>query len=164
MRKGQPSLRTHPLCSGADPSSDTALRPARQFRDLPCHPRYPGDSFSLPEHWPTPGPANPSEPAIIRLLTLITSGFEGFLRVFNFAIDANRINDLACHGSVGWESLYRNGCLRSALFPVKALPTAHLASERSSRTWQTIVTNPNTSERAHPTNCQALGRDMCDRK
>jgi hypothetical protein len=136
IRKGQPSLRTYPLCSGADPSSDTALWPARQFRDLPCHPRFPGDSFRYLKYWPTPGPANSSEPAIIRLLSLITSGFQSYLRVFNFVTDANRINDLGGSRSVGWESPYRNGSLRyrhaasrSALFPVRTHPTAHLASE-----------------------------------
>ncbi len=36
---------------------------------------------SLSCYWPTPGPAKSSEPAIIRLLTLITSGFEPFLRI-----------------------------------------------------------------------------------
>jgi len=41
--------------------------------------------FSLSCYWPTPGPANPSEPAIIRLEALITSGFEGFFAGFSEA-------------------------------------------------------------------------------
>jgi len=32
--------------------------------------------------WPTPGPAKSSKPAIIRLLTLITNGFQSFSRFF----------------------------------------------------------------------------------
>ncbi len=34
-------------------------------RDLPCHPRFPGDRL-FNWVWPTPGPANLSEPPIIR--------------------------------------------------------------------------------------------------
>jgi len=82
-RKGQPSLESSALCAlGLTLSSGPVIQPVRRFRDLPCHPRFPGDKCLLTWSWPTPGPAKSSEPAIIRLKALNTSAFECFLRVF----------------------------------------------------------------------------------
>ena len=64
------------------------------------------------------------------------------MRVFKLVWDANRINHLADGLLVVGESRDWNGSLRSALFPVTTLPDALNASERPSRTWQTVVTNP----------------------
>ena len=84
-----------PTCSGADPSSDTVHKLSRQFRDLQCHPRFPGDNCCADLlFWPTPGPAKCSEPAIIRLPSLNTSGIQGFFDLIFADFRINRINDL----------------------------------------------------------------------